>query len=131
MKLLLDSHCWLWYLLAPQKLNEETRNLLEEVDHEIYLSAASVWEIVIKHALGKLELPLTPDEYIASRLEELGHLSLSITQEHAFRVGALPQHHKDPFDRILVAQAQVEKLRLVTGDAALKRYDVELIWAVP
>lgn len=129
MRLLLDTHCWLWYLLSPPKLNQVSRQLLQDPEQEIYLSAASVWEIVIKYDLGQLELPLAPTEYIPKRLEALGHKSLPISQEHVLHIEKLPLHHKDPFDRVLIAQAQVEGLQLVTADEILKRYDVSMIWA--
>ncbi len=131
MRLLIDTHCWLWFLLAPQKLNHAACQLLQEPEHEIYLSAASAWEIVIKFGLGKLEIPLTPTKYIPQRLAALGHTSLPITQEHVLQIEGLPPHHKDPFDRVLVAQAQVDGLQLVTADEILKRYDVSMIWAGP
>ena len=76
MKFLIDTHCWLWFLLSPEKLNKDARKLLQDPEHGIYLSAASAWEIVIKYDLGKLELPLEPSEYIPRRLEALGHESL-------------------------------------------------------
>ncbi len=90
MKLLIDTHCWLWYLLSPEKLKLRIRELLQDLEHEICLSAASAWEIVIKYDLGKLELPLKPTEYIPSRLAALGHASLAITQEHVLRIEGLP-----------------------------------------
>ncbi len=129
MRFLIDTHCWLWYLLSPEKLNEDTRELLQNPEHEIYLSAASAWEIVIKHDLGKLELPLKPTEYIPKRLEALGHESLPITQEHVLRIHGLPVHHKDPFDRLLIAQAQADELDLITADRKLKLYDLTIVWA--
>lgn len=97
--------------------------------NEIYFSAASAWEIVVKFALGKLELPLPPTEYIPSRLARLGHQSLPILQSHALGIERLPLHHRDPFDRILIAQAQVEGLQLVTADKEITAYDVPIVWA--
>lgn len=129
MRLLLDTHCWLWFFLASRRLNEQATQLLSESDHEIFLSVASVWEMVIKHGTGKLSLPLPPGEYIPSRLKLLGHSDLPILRQHVLQLENLPPHHKDPFDRLLVAQAQVEDLHLVTADEQLKEYDVPLIWA--
>lgn len=129
MRLLLDTHCWLWYLLEPERLNSDTRDLLRETANEVYLSAASAWEIVIKFGIGKLELPLSPTEYIPSRLATLGHRSLPILQTHVLAIQGLPLHHKDPFDRALVAQAQCEELQLVTADPVLTAYDVPILWA--
>ena len=131
MRLLIDTHCWLWYLLTPDKLNRDVQAVMSDAGHEIFFSAASVWEIVIKSALGKLELPAVASEYIPSRLATLGHQSLAIDQRHVLQVERLPAHHKDPFDRILVAQAQVEDLRIVTADPALTFYDVPVVWAGP
>ncbi len=129
MKLLLDTHCWLWYLLSPDKLNQPARELLQEPNHDVYLSAASAWEIVIKYDLGKLELPLKPNDYVPNRLAASGHSSLPITQDHVLEIASLPLHHRDPFDRVLVAQARVEGLKLVTADKVMKLYDVPLVWA--
>lgn len=129
MRLLVDTHCWLWYLLSPEKLNSASRAVLDNGSHSIYFSTASAWEIVIKAALGKLELPLPPSQYIPDRLARLGHQSLPILQEHVLHLESLPAHHKDPFDRILVAQAQMEELQLVTADQSLKLYDLPLLWA--
>jgi len=129
VRLLVDTHCWLWYLLAPERLNSRAQELLREPDNEIFFSSASAWEIVVKFALGKLELPLSPSKYIPDRVASLGHQSLPIRQDHVIRIEALPLHHRDPFDRILVAQAQVESLPLLTADGALTAYDVPILWA--
>lgn len=129
MRLLVDTHCWLWYLLAPEKLNADTQALLRSDEHEILLSASSVWEIVIKHALGKLRLPLPPATYVPERMKALGHASVAIEQRHVLHLAQLPAHHRDPFDRILVAQAQLDDLRLVTADQQLTAYAVDLVWA--
>jgi PIN domain nuclease of toxin-antitoxin system len=129
VRLLLDTHCWLWYLLNPEKLNAQITEILRDPGNEVYLSAASTWEIVIKFGLGKLELPLPPSEYVPSRLTMLGHQTLPILQSHALRLEQLPLLHRDPFDRILVAQALLENLQLVTADKALTAYDVPIVWA--
>ena len=93
------------------------------------LSAASSWEIAIKYALGKLPLPAPPPEYVPSRMQASGTGALPITHAHALHVASLPTHHRDPFDRLLVAQAQVESLPLLTADPQLGRYDIELLAA--
>jgi PIN domain nuclease of toxin-antitoxin system len=129
LRLLVDTHCWLWYLLAPERLNPQAQEILREPGNEIFFSVASIWEIVVKFALGKLELPLPPSEYIPNRIATLGHQSLPIRQDHVIRIESLPLHHRDPFDRILVAQAQVESLPLLTADGALTAYDVTVLWA--
>lgn len=129
MRVLVDTHCWLWQLGEPQRLGEEARTTLSLPENEVFLSAASAWEIVIKHALGRLSLPIPPTEYIPSRMAALGNISLPVTQTHVLRVEDLPLHHKDPFDRVLIAQALAEGLHFVTADPVLRMYQVPIIWA--
>jgi PIN domain nuclease of toxin-antitoxin system len=129
VRILLDTHCWLWYLLSPDRLNGPARDTLRETRNEVFLSTRSAWEIVVKSGLGKLSIPLPAAQYIPDRLEALGHQSLPILQNHVLQVEQLPMHHRDPFDRILVAQAQVEGLRLMTADPVLRAYDVPIFWA--
>jgi PIN domain nuclease of toxin-antitoxin system len=129
VKVLLDTHCWLWSLSEPQKLNMEARRVLESADNEVYLSAASAWEIAIKHALGKLDLPVPPTEYVMTRLVAQRLVALPIQIPHALEAAQLPNHHKDPFDRLLVAQARTDRLQLLTADSQLKAYEVDLLWA--
>lgn len=129
MKLLLDTHCWLWAMQRPSKLNPKVRGWIEDPAVTVYLSAASVWEISIKVKLGKLKLPADVETYVATRLKEEQFTELPISLRHAARVGALPHHHRDPFDRLLVAQAQCDHLPLVTADRQLKAYDIKLIRA--
>jgi PIN domain nuclease of toxin-antitoxin system len=129
VRLLVDTHCWLWYLLAPEKLNAGAQALLRDDAHEVFLSAASAWEIVIKHGLGKLRLPTRPETYIPERMTALGHTSLSVDQRHVLWLTQLPLHHRDPFDRIIVAQAHVDGLRLVTADRQLASYPIDVFWA--
>ena len=129
MKILLDTQVWLWLHLAPDRLAEGARALLEDEDNRLFLSAASAWEIAIKHALGKLSLPELPERYIPPRLLRDSIESLPVSIQHACRVATLPPYHRDPFDRVLVAQAQVEALPLMTADSQLAPYDVELLAA--
>ena len=129
MKILLDTHCWLWYLLSPERLNSSVQDILRDPDNEVFLSVGSAWEIVIKAGLGKLSLPLPATEYIPDRLKVLGHQSLPVLQHHVLQVVQLPAHHRDPFDRLLVAQARVEELQLMTADPAIRAYDVPILWA--
>jgi PIN domain nuclease of toxin-antitoxin system len=112
---------------APEHLSKHTRRVVESDEHELYLSAASAWEIAIKHGLGKLRLPEPPFRYVPSRVAMLRLLTLPIEHEHALRVGELPPHHRDPFDRMLVAQAQIETLRIVTADPVFTKYDVAIL----
>lgn len=125
MTILVDTQCWLWMTSRPERFSATTRARLEDPATTLLLSAASAWEMAIKHALGKLRLPSPPADYIASRLRETRTTCLPVSCAHAGRVADLPHHHRDPFDRLLVAQAQVERVRLLTADAIFARYDVE------
>lgn len=127
MKVLLDTECWLWMALTPERLSAAARALVESTDNELYLSAASAWEIGIKYALRKLRLPEPPMPYVPSRMRTLRVLSLSVEHTHALQVSVLPPHHRDPFDRLLIAQAQLEDLPVLTADRVFERYDVATI----
>ena len=127
MRILLDTQCWLWMSLSPERFSTRGRALVEDTGNILYLSVASAWEIGIKHALGKLGLPELPEVYVPARMTSLGVQSLAIEQSHALRVAALPAHHRDPFDRLLVAQSQLEDLPILTTDAAIALYNVETI----
>lgn len=127
MKVLLDTQCWLWLQSTPERLSERVRDRLADEENALFLSAASAWEIAIKYALGKLPLPRAPAQYVPSRMQRSGTASLPVSQEHALRVAGLPPHHHDPFDRLLVAQAQIEGTWLLTADPQLARYDVKLL----
>ena len=125
MKFLLDTHVWLWLQASPERIEPGTLSQLEDVGNELLLSAASSWEIAIKYAIGRLELPVSPNEYVESRMAQSGTTGLPVQHRHALRVATLPMYHRDPFDRLLVAQAQIEKAVLVTTDRQIHRYDVE------
>jgi PIN domain nuclease of toxin-antitoxin system len=112
---------------APERLSDDARALVEAADNELYLSAASAWEIAIKYSLGKLRLPESPAGYVPSRLRATQTTALPIEHSHALRVSTLPAHHRDPFDRLLIAQAQIEQLPILTADPAFRRYDVTTI----
>lgn len=127
MRLLVDTQCWLWMTAAPERFCESTRQLITKPSTQLFLSAASAWELAIKHALGKLRLPDPPAIYVADRLRRTRTAPLPVTVDHAVRVADLPHHHRDPFDRLLVAQAQLERLPIVTADRQLTAYDVEII----
>jgi PIN domain nuclease of toxin-antitoxin system len=122
-RLLLDTHVFLWWRGEPSRLASTVRSRIAEADL-VFVSAASAWEAAIKVSVGRLELPDTVEAgVIASGFEKL-----LITFAHAERAAALPPHHRDPFDRMLVAQAQAEGLTLVTQDRVLESYDVEILW---
>lgn len=112
---------------ALDRFSTPARRLIEGLDHELILSAASAWEIATKHALGKLRLPVPPREYLASRLALTRVVPLAISHDHALRTGELPPHHRDPFDRLLIAQAQIERLAVLTSDPKFDAYDIETI----
>ena len=127
MRLLLDTQCWLWMLAAPERLSAAARRLVTAADNELLLSAASAWEIAIKHALGRLRLPAPPAESLPPLMAKTGVTPLPVLHGHAFRVAELPRHHRDPFDRLLIAQAQVERLPILTADRVFARYEVEVL----
>jgi PIN domain nuclease of toxin-antitoxin system len=102
-------------------------DLLSNPDNELYLSAASTWEIAIKYCLGKLPLPEPPALFVPPRLSRDGVISLPVEHAHTLAVAELPPHHNDPFDRLLVAQARIERMSLASVDAVLKKYEVELL----
>jgi PIN domain nuclease of toxin-antitoxin system len=129
VKLLLDTQCWLWWFSQPEKLNEEAIEQIASEKTEIWFSVASVWEIGIKVAIGKLQLPEPVDDYISSGMSQLGTRSLEITASHALRAASLPLHHRDPFDRMLIAQAQIENMTIMSADSMFNQYQVSLIWA--
>ena len=124
MNLLLDTHAVIWFLGGHDELRREARDAIESADR-VYVSAASIWEMATKVARGRLEAP--PD--FAHRLIDLGMLQLALEWEHARVAGGLPLHHRDPFDRMLVAQAIVERLTIVSRDEAIGRYPVPVIAA--
>lgn len=116
-------------LAAPDRLSRRSRSLVVSTENELVLSAASAWEIAIRHRLGKLQLPEAPDEYIPRLMERTGVTPLSVHHRHVLRVAVLPRHHGDPFDRLLIAQAQLEDLPILTADRSFKRYDVKVLLA--
>ncbi len=130
MRLLLDTHVWLWTLVEPHRIRDDVRERLSVPGTTLHLSAASTWEIAIKYRLGKLPLPEPPERFVLPRLVRDGIRPLPIEPVHTLRVATLPDHHADPFDRLLVAQAQVERFTIVTADAKLAPYDVSLLMAV-
>lgn len=127
MRLLIDTQCWLWMQAEPDRFRSETRKLLLDPGNELYLSAASSWEIVIKYALGKLPLPEPPSTYVPSRMQSSGVIGLAIEHAHALHVDGLPPHHRDPFDRLLIAQAQLEAMSILSADRAFALYPVTIL----
>jgi len=121
VKLLLDTHLLLWAALDPYKLSASALTLLEADDSELFFSAASLWEIAIKSALERANFQVDP-RVLRRGLLDNGYTELPITSEHAVAVSSLPSLHKDPFDRMLVAQATVEGITLLTSDAIVSQY---------
>jgi PIN domain nuclease of toxin-antitoxin system len=129
LRILLDTNAFLWAIQEPDILEEAAREAIADPDTEVYVSSAVAWEIAIKHAKGNLPLPLAPLIYVPARMKALGFIDLPITQEHALAVSSLPAIHADPFDRIMIAQAQIEGLALVTRDARVLAYSVKTMKA--
>jgi PIN domain nuclease of toxin-antitoxin system len=129
VRLLIDTHVWLWMLATPGRLNDATLAAIKNQENEAVISVASAWEVAIKHALGKLPLSSTPSQLVDVSVREL-KMSVPIALDHVLAAASLPPHHKDPFDRILVAQAQLEGLTLVTADTAIWKYGGAVLWAV-
>ncbi len=123
MRILLDTHVLIWAFGRERRLSAEASAALAAPDNGVYVSAASIWEISIKQAMGRLDFPLT---HVDERMAALQFEALMITHAHAVAAGSLPPHHNDPFDRMLIAQAQLEGLTLMTQDAAIGRYDVRI-----
>jgi PIN domain nuclease of toxin-antitoxin system len=125
MRLLLDTHIFLWAVAGSASLKPAARRLIESAD-QVFISAASIWEIAIKARLGKIDAE--PGALVAA-IEESGFVELPVTAAHAAGINALPTHHHDPFDRLLLAQALTEPLRLLTADAELARYSDLIVLA--
>ena len=128
MKLLLDTHAFLWWIADDERLSSKARRAIGDGRNEILVSAVSAWEIVVKHELGRLRLPEAPDKFVPSQLRANAFGALPATVSHALAVARLPPLHRDPFDRFLVAQAMVESLTLVSADEDLRRYPVRVTW---
>lgn len=128
MRLLLDTHVFLWALAEPARIPVDVRARLESPENEVFFSAASIWELAIKTQLGKLKLPVPPED-LATEAAAMGFTELAISAAHAAGVARLPLHHRDPFDRLLISQALFEPARLLTVDAVLAQYSdlVELL----
>lgn len=128
MKLLLDTCSFLWFIRDDASVSSRARAIIRDSGNEVYLSAASAWEIAIKHALGRLPLPSPPRVFVPTQRENHQIDRLDIGEDAALQIAALPAHHKDPFDRILVAQAIMEGLTVVTPDPLIAQYPVRCEW---
>jgi PIN domain nuclease of toxin-antitoxin system len=128
MRLLLDTHVFLWWITNNPNLSARAREVISDSHNDLFFSAVSGWEIAIKAHLGRLQLPDDLERFIVAQLSANAILVLPIQLRHALRVYTLPDHHRDPFDRMLVAQSQVEDLPIVTADPQIARYPVPVIW---
>ncbi len=128
MRILLDTHVLIWLVEGDKNLSTVARSAIEDEDNSLYLSIASLWEITIKLSLGKLDLQLSVDEMVESFLIPGGIEILQIEIGHLSILRDLPLHHRDPFDRLIIAQAQAEKMTLISADGVFDLYDVDLRW---
>jgi PIN domain nuclease of toxin-antitoxin system len=128
MKAILDTHTFLWWNTDDPQLSSTARQFIENGLNDVYLSAASAWEIAIKCARGRLTLPDVPDQYVADRIVAHQFYPLPVQISHALHVFNLPDIHRDPFDRLLVAQSQLEDLAILTADNLIPQYGVSVIW---
>ncbi len=128
MKLLLDTHAFIWWVSEPEKLSRNTLALLADEGNDLILSVVSAWEIQIKSQLGKLKLNVPLGELVESQRRQNGLRVLPVELEHVLALNALPAHHQDPFDRLLIAQGRIEDADIVSKDNMFARYPVRVIW---
>ncbi len=128
MKLLIDTHIFLWLNGDTSKLSQNFKVLCNSGEHDFYLSTASAWEIQIKHQLGKLSLPLSVAELVNKNTQENNIRLLPIELSHISYLEQLPPHHKDPFDRMIIAQAMLENMTIVSADQAFSAYSAPVVW---
>jgi len=128
VRVLLDTHAFLWWVLEDPRLSPRALSVIAAPEYDVLVSAVSAWEIAIKSADARLDLPEPSGRYVPDRIAANGFRELVVTVEHAVRVAGLPLIHRDPFDRLLIAQAQVEGIPILTSDPAIARYDVDVIW---
>jgi PIN domain nuclease of toxin-antitoxin system len=128
MRLLIDTHAFLWWVEGSPVLPARARAAIADPDNECMLSLVSAWEMAIKSGLGKLKLSLSIERYLVENVAANGFRTLEMSLAHIGRVKSLPWYHRDPFDRLLIAQALEEELTVVTGDAAFRKYGLKRIW---
>ncbi|GAB7024935.1 type II toxin-antitoxin system VapC family toxin [Geotalea toluenoxydans] len=128
MKCLLDTHAFIWLITDDDRLSAKARKTILDSRTFLYLSSASIWEMVVKAAIGKLKLPVHPEAFVQKQLAAAQIQELPVSFKHAFHLQHLPNHHKDPFDRMLVAQALAEKLTILTIDPLIAQYPAKTLW---
>ncbi len=128
MKVLLDTYTFLWWITDNSNLSENSRNIIKNPENVIFFSAASAWEISIKAGLGRLDLKESPDKLIPDELSKNTFSILPIKLRHALKVYSLPNFHKDPFDRLLIAQSIIEEMPILSKDDKIKEYSIKIIW---
>ena len=128
MRLLLDTHVFLWWVYDDPKLTQISKTVIEDTANIKYISVVTAWELAIKSGQGKLKLNQAAGDFYNKYVEQNGFEVMHLSLHHLFAVENLPLHHKDPFDRLLIAQAQIEKLAIVSADTALDAYDIERVW---
>ena len=128
MNVLLDTHAFIWWVLDDPQLSSTAKAMIADPTNIIYLSVVSAWEIIIKERTGKLSLPEPPETYILSRLTSNRFMTLAVEMKHVLQIASLPEYHRDPFDRLLIAQSQVENIPLLTVDHLISQYSVNVIW---
>ena len=128
MRALLDTHAFLWWISDDRRLSDRAREIIADGRNELFFSAASGWEISIKAGLGRLEVPEDLQRFISDQLSRNAFQSLPIYLSHALHTRALPDHHRDPFDRILISQAILEEMPMLSADPRISHYPVEVVW---
>ncbi len=127
MKILLDTHIFLWFISGDNRLSTDVRDAIRNLDNEVYLSVVSVWEVIVKHQLGKLPLPESPEIYLPKQRDRHQIASLNLDEGSVAQLVKLPSLHRDPFDRMLICQALQHGLTIATVDAAIRAYSVSVI----
>ena len=128
MRALLDTHTFLWWIIDDPQISSRVRDIISNSSNELFLSAASCWEIAIKAKIGRIKLPDRPHIFVSEQMSLNTIQGLPIQISHALHVFNLPHHHIDPFDRIIIAQSQLEKLPILTSDSLISKYKVKIIW---
>ncbi|KOP23198.1 twitching motility protein PilT [Hapalosiphon sp. MRB220] len=127
MKILLDTHIFLWFISGDNRLSVDVRDAIRDSNNEVYLSVVSIWESIVKYQLGKLPLPLSPEIYLPKQRDRHQIANLDLDENSVTRLASLPSFHKDPFDRMLICQALQHKLTIATVDPEVLKYSVSII----